>query len=138
MIVVDNDVISYFWIRMDTERAPLAQDVRARDPDWVAPRVWRSEFRNVLRSYMAGDYMTLAEAVEYARMAEEDLHGSTRSVSTRRVLQLVDETDHSAYDCEYVALAQELGVMLVTGDRAVADLFPDTAVLLEDYAAGEE
>ena len=136
MIVVDNDVISYFWIRMDTERAPLAQDVRARDPDWVAPRVWRSEFRNVLRSYMAGDYMTLAEAVEYARMAEEDLHGSTRSVSTRRVLQLVDETDHSAYDCEYVALAQELGVPLVTGDRDVADLFPETAVLLEDYAAG--
>jgi predicted nucleic acid-binding protein len=138
MIVVDNDVISYFWIRMDTERAPLAQDVRARDPDWVAPRVWRSEFRNVLRSYMAGDYMTLAEAVEYARMAEEDLHGSTRPVSTRRVLQLVDETDHSAYDCEYVALAQELGVTLVTGDRAVADLFPDTAVLLEDYASGKE
>lgn len=134
MIVVDNDVISYFWIRMDTERAPLAQDVRARDPDWVAPRVWRSEFRNVLRSYMAGDYMTRAEAVEYARMAEEDLHGSTRPVSTPRVLQLVDATDHSAYDCEYVALAQELSVTLVTGDEGVADLFPDTAVLLEDFA----
>ncbi|MCS3665760.1 type II toxin-antitoxin system VapC family toxin [Salinibacter ruber] len=136
MIVVDNDVISYFWIRMDADRAALAQDVRARDPGWVAPRVWRSEFRNVLRGYMAGDYMTLAEAVEYAQMAEEDLHGSTRPVPTPQVLQLVDETDHSAYDCEYVALAQELGVPLVTGDRDVADLFPETAVLLEDYAAG--
>jgi predicted nucleic acid-binding protein len=136
MIVVDNDVISYFWIRMDTERAPLAQDVRERDPDWVAPRVWRSEFRNVLRGYMAGDYMTLAEALDYARRAEEDLRESTRSVPTRRVLELVDETDHSAYDCEYVALAQELNVTLVTGDQTVSDLFPDTAVLLEDYAAG--
>lgn len=134
MIVVDNDVISYFWIRMDTERASLAQDVRERDPDWVAPRVWRSEFRNVLRGYMSGGYMTLAEAIDYARRAEEDLRESTRSVPTRRVLQLVDETDHSAYDCEYVALAQELNVTLVTGDRAVADLFPDTAVLLERYA----
>jgi predicted nucleic acid-binding protein len=136
MIVVDNDVISYFWIRMDTERAPLAQDVRERDPDWVAPRVWRSEFRNVLRGYMAGDYMTFAEALDYARRAEEDLRESTRSVPTRRVLELVDETDHSAYDCEYVALAQELNVTLVTGDQTVSDLFPDTAVLLEDYAAG--
>lgn len=134
MIVVDNDVISYFWIRMDADRAALAQDVRARDPGWIAPRVWRSEFRNVLRGYMAGDYMTLPEAVEYAQMAEEDLHGSTRLVPTPQVLQLVDETDHSAYDCEYVALAQELGVPLVTGDRAVADLFPDTAILLERYA----
>ncbi|MFB6248026.1 MAG: type II toxin-antitoxin system VapC family toxin [Salinibacter sp.] len=136
MIVVDNDVISYFWIRMDADRASLAREVRARDPGWVAPRIWRSEFRNVLRSYMAGDHMTRAEAVEYARMAEEDLHGSTRPVSTPRVLQLVDETDHSAYDCEYVALAQELGVPLVTGDETVADRFSETAVLLEDYAAG--
>jgi predicted nucleic acid-binding protein len=85
---------------------------------------------------MAGDYMTLAEALDYARRAEEDLRESTRSVPTRRVLQLVDETDHSAYDCEYVALAQELNVTLVTGDQTVSDLFPDTAVLLEDYAAG--
>jgi len=134
MIVVDNDVISYFWIRMDTERASLAQDVRERDSDWVAPRVWHSEFRNVLRGYMSGGYMTLAEAIDYARRAEEDLRESTRSVPTPRVLQLVDETDHSAYDCEYVALAQELNVTLVTGDWAVADLFPDTAVLMERYA----
>jgi predicted nucleic acid-binding protein len=138
MIVVDNDVISYFWIRMDTGRASLAQDVRERDPDWVAPQVWRSEFRNVLRGYMAGDYMTLAEALDYARMAEDDLRESTRLVSTRHVLELVNETDHSAYDCEYVALAQELDVQLVTGDETVADLFSDTAVLLEDFATGRE
>jgi predicted nucleic acid-binding protein len=134
MIVVDNDVISYFWIRMDTARASLVKDVRERDPDWVAPRVWRSEFRNVLRGYMAGDYMTLSEALKYARMAEDDLRENTRSVPTRRVLQLVDEAGHSAYDCEYVALAQELNVTFVTGDQTVVDLFPDTAVLLERYA----
>lgn len=134
MIVVDNDVISYFWIRIDTERASLAQDARERDSDWVAPRLWRSEFRNVLRGYMARDYMTLIEALEYARMAEEDLRESTRSVSTQRVLQLVDKTGHSAYDCEYVALAGDLGVPLVTGDETVADRFSETAVLLEDYA----
>jgi len=81
--------------------------------------------------------MTLAEAIDYARMAEEDLRESTHSVPTRRVLQLVDETGHSAYDCEYVALVQELDVMLVTGDTTVATRFSDTAVLLEDFAQGE-
>ncbi len=37
MIVVDNDVISYFWIAMDTERSALAREARQRDADWVAP-----------------------------------------------------------------------------------------------------
>jgi len=136
MIVVDNDVISYFWIRMDRERASLAKDTRERDADWVAPRLWHSEFRNVLRSYMAGDYMTLNEALEYARLAEEDLQENTHPVPTRRVLELVAETGHSAYDCEYVALAQALNVPLVTGDETVAEQFPGTTVLLEDFAGG--
>ena len=135
MIVVDTDVISYFWIRMDTGRAALARRVRERDDDWVAPRVWQSEFRNVLRGYLAGDYMTLVEALDYAEMAEEDLRESTHLVPTQPVLELVSETGHAAYDCEYVALAQELGVRLVTGDKAVADLFSDTAILMEDFVA---
>ena len=134
MIVVDTDVIGYFWIRMDVGRASLARDVREKDDDWVAPRIWQSEFRNVLRGYLAGDYMTLAEALDYAEMAEDDLRESTHSVPTQPVLELVEETGHSAYDCEYVALAQELDVPLGTGDTTVADRFPDTAVLLEDYA----
>lgn len=133
MIVVDNDVISYFWIRMDVDRAALARDVRKRDPDWAAPRVWQSEFRNVLRGYMAGGYMTLTEALDYARMAEADLADQTHEVPTAPVLRLVDETSHAAYDCEYVALARELGCRLVTGDTELADAFPDTAVLMEEF-----
>lgn len=84
---------------------------------------------------MAGDYMTPAEALEYARMAEDDFRESTRPVPTQRVLRLVDETGHSAYDCEHVALAQELDVTLVARDRTVADRVPDTAALLEDFAS---
>jgi predicted nucleic acid-binding protein len=134
MIVVDNDVISYFWIQMETERSGYARRARARDTVWVAPRLWRSEFRNVLRAYMAGGYMTFAEAIAIARDAEADLANPTYEVDTRDVLRLVDSTGHSAYDCEYVALAQTLDVPLVTGDRRLPDLFPETAVLLEDFA----
>ena len=50
------------------------------------------------------------------------------------VLKLVETTGHSSYDCEYVALAQSLGVPLVTGGTNLADAFPDIAVLLEDFA----
>ena len=74
MIVVDTDVISYFWIQMETGRSG---DARTRDSVWVAPRLWRSEFRNVLRGYMAGGYMTYAEATGIARDAEADLADQT-------------------------------------------------------------
>lgn len=52
------------------------------------------------------------------------------------MLALAHETGHSAYDCEYVALAQALDVPFVTGDETVADRFSDTAILLEDFAEG--
>jgi hypothetical protein len=40
--------------------------------------------------------------------------------------------------CEYVALAQHLDVRLVTGDTQVVDRFPDTAVLLEEFAGSQD
>lgn len=136
MIVVDADVISYFWLRMASDRSVAAQRARRRDADWVAPRLWRSEFRNVLRGYMRADLLTYSEAVWFAEKAEQDLRDREYEVDTPAVLKLVEQTGHSAYDCEYVALAQALGIPLVTGDRALPELFSRTAVLLEDFAGG--
>jgi len=42
-------------------------------------------------------------------------------------------SDCSAYDCEYVALAQDLDVPLVTTDRQVLREFPKIAVSLEKF-----
>ena len=133
MIVVDNDVISYFWL--EAGRTEAARKARKQDADWHAPRLWRSEFRNVLYQHMAHRGLSRADAQRIAETVEADLEGTTYSVATSDVLHLADASGHSAYDCEYVALAQELGVGLVTGDRAVADLFPDTAVLLEEFVS---
>lgn len=132
MIVVDNDVISYFWL--EAGRTEAARKTRERDADWHAPRLWRSEFRNVLYQHMAHRGLSRADAQQIAETVEADMDGTTYAVSSADVLRLADEADHPTYDCEYVALAQELNVTLVTGDRAVVDLFPDTAVLLERYA----
>jgi len=134
VIVVDNDVISYFWL--EAGRTEAARKARERDGDWHAPRLWRSEFRNVLCQHMAHRGLPQADAQQIAEMVEADMDGATYAVSSADVLRLAGEADHPTYDCEYVALAQQLNVTLVTGDRAVAGLFPDTAVLLEDFAAG--
>jgi len=135
MIVVDNDVISYFWL--DATRTEAARAVRQRDGDWVAPRLWQSEFRNVLYQHMRHRDLPLEDALRIMRDAEEDLADRTFEVQSESVLQLVERSGHSAYDCEYVALAQRLGVPLVTGDKRLAQVFPETAVLLEAYAEGQ-
>jgi len=134
MIVVDNDVISYFWL--EAGRTEAAREAHTRDAGWHAPRLWRSEFRNVLYQHMAHRGLSLADAQQIAETVEADMDGATYTVSSADVLRLSGETSHPTYDCEYVALAQELSVPLVTGDERVVELFPDTAVLLEEYAAG--
>jgi len=49
------------------------------------------------------------------------------------VLQLVSESKCSAYDCEFVALARDLNVKLVTVDKQILREFPGDAISLEKY-----
>lgn len=133
MIVVDNDVISYFWLK--SPRTDSARRARRMDPDWVAPYLWRSEFRSVLTQHILRAGLSYGDALWIAEKAERDLRGHEYESVTGSVLKLAAETGHSAYDCEYVALAQYLNVPLVTGDHKLQATFPEVALLLEDYVA---
>lgn len=48
-------------------------------------------------------------------------------VPSALVMQLVIASECSAYDCEFVALAQYFGVPLATQDRLLLRSFPETA-----------
>jgi hypothetical protein len=62
------------------------------------------------------------------------VQGREYSVETTRVLDLVQESSCAAYDCEFVALAQELGVPLVTSDARVIKNFPHIAVAPDAFS----
>ena len=49
------------------------------------------------------------------------------AIKSNQVLELVRSSDCSAYDCEFVALAMELGTKLVTMDRKLLKAFPKYA-----------
>jgi predicted nucleic acid-binding protein len=54
-------------------------------------------------------------------------------VDSNRVLRLVADSTCSAYDCEFVALAQELGTFLVTLDKGILNGFPTVAVSVDTF-----
>jgi predicted nucleic acid-binding protein len=114
----------------------LAERVLERDPVWAAPLLWRSEFLNVLAAFMRLRDLSGLDALQAHGLAEELLAGHEFAVPGERVLQLIEVSTCSAYDCEYVALAEELGVPLVTADRQVLRAFPDRAISPKDFVAG--
>jgi predicted nucleic acid-binding protein len=61
------------------------------------------------------------------REAESLLSGNEYEMDSLDVLTLVRDSDCSAYDCEFVALAKRLGVDLVTMDKKVLRAFPAIA-----------
>jgi predicted nucleic acid-binding protein len=135
MIVVDTNVIAYLLITGDHTSA--ARATLARDPEWAAPLLWRSEFRNVLGLYLRRRELSLREAIVLQTAAESLMRGREHAVLSSDVLALTRESARSAYDCEFVALARHLGVPLVTSDRQLRRSFPKHTVDLEGFASSE-
>jgi predicted nucleic acid-binding protein len=132
MIVVDTNVIAGFYLAGEASEA--AERLFLQDSQWAAPLLWRSEFRNVLRLQIRKRGLRLADAQKLMLEAVELMAGREYEVSSKVVLALVARSGCSAYDCEFVAVAQELGVPLVTADQEVLREFPTVAVALTKYA----
>ena len=128
MIVVDSNVLAYLYL--PSEYTADAEALLERDPEWAAPLLWRSEFRNILTGYMRRRALTFEHAYNLQREAESLLTGAEFEVDSLTVLELVRSSDCSAYDCEFVALAMKLGAKLVTMDGKLLRAFPSHAIAL--------
>jgi len=139
MIVVDTMVVAYGLLPYP-QFVEEVEQVRAIDGHWAAPSVWRSELRNVLLQYvravesgpLARD-LDLADAFAVLQDAEVLLSDQTFQIDSEHVLRIAVESGCSAYDCEYVALAQRLDVWLLTYDDEVLEAFPETALHPSDF-----
>jgi predicted nucleic acid-binding protein len=126
MIVVDSNVLAYLYVAGEFTAA--AESLFERDPDWVAPILWRSEFRNIMAGYIRRKGISFEQATALQAEAESLLAGCEFEVESQAVLELVRDSDCSAYDCEFVALAMKLNVLLVTMDKKLLRAFPNRAV----------
>ncbi|MEZ4831917.1 MAG: type II toxin-antitoxin system VapC family toxin [Caldilineaceae bacterium] len=131
MIVADTNLISY--LLLTGSHSEVAEQVLQKDAEWIAPLLWKSEFRNVLALYVRQTILTLDEAFSILDAADELMAGNAYEVSAYRVLQLTQQSGCSAYDCEFVVLAEDMQVPLVTSDRKILTAFPNLAVSPREF-----
>ncbi len=130
MIVVDTNLIAYAVLPGERTRAALA--LAERDPEWVAPSLWRHDLRNVLGTLMRVRQLSLAKALAAFAAAEALVTDAAVFPSTEECLRLAARGRVSAYDAEFVFVAEATAVPLVTADRRLARAFPGRVVPLDD------
>lgn len=131
MIVVDTNILAYMaFPGKYTQTVVTLHEV---DPQWEVPVLWRSEFLNVVCLYFRKgliDYLTALDAIERAKqLIGERVH----VVSHYAVMEFIQQSACSSYDCEFIALADRLGANLITFDKQIIREFPGLAMTPEDY-----
>lgn len=124
-LVVDTNILAYLYL--PGEFTTAVEDLLRTQPDWAAPVLWRSEFRNILAGFMRRGSLSFEQACAIQLEAQSLLAGREFDVDSQAVLELVQQSDCSAYDCEFVALAKQLGTRLATCDKKLLRNFSQLA-----------
>ena len=132
MIVVDTNILVYRCL--PNPRSEAAAATLAFDPQWAAPHLWRSEFRNVLCGYLRAGRLDAAAAERTIDRAASLLLGGEHFVQDRFVWELAARSRCTAYDLEFAGLAAALGTILVTEDRDLLSAFPRLCRPLSDVS----
>jgi predicted nucleic acid-binding protein len=131
MIVVDTNILAHFWLPAD--QSQTIEKVFEKSSNWVAPLLWKSEFRSVLSLYLRKGLIDIAKAIMIMEKAELQMKEHQFDVNSTQVLDLVLKSACSAYDCEFVALADDLNTQLLTFDNKILTSFPEIAVHPDEF-----
>jgi predicted nucleic acid-binding protein len=116
-------------------RSLNSEAICCKDPDWIAPALWRSEFRNVLIQSLRHGFLSLDEILNIMNRAEGLMKDNGYQMDSSRILRLAAVSGCAACDCEFVELALDSGVPLVTSDRALIEKFKPDAVSMTAFCS---
>lgn len=131
MIVVDTNIIAGLYFPSPNNQQ--VEDLKRFDDFWIAPHLWKSEFRNVACQYFRRGLISFEEASEAVQIAEEDMEGYSQSVNSPEVLATIKQSTCSSYDCEFIVLAKTFATFLITLDKKIIREFPGIAIPPEEY-----
>jgi predicted nucleic acid-binding protein len=126
MIVADTNLVAYLILNSGKTRE--AEKVRECDPVWRVPPFWRDELLNVLWLFHRSGDLTHGEAIRAWQEGVGLLGESEVAVDGESVLETAIRYSITAYDAQFVTLAESLGVPLVTFDRKLVKSCPGVAV----------
>lgn len=114
-LVIDASVAMKWLVDEDGSEAAFT----LKDRDLAAPALLRIEAANVLRTLVARQAATPAEALDLFALLQDapvTIVDHDEALE-RRALQLGLELGHPVYDCFYLALAERMNRRLITADN---------------------
>lgn len=125
MIVVDTNIIAYLFIR--GIHSSTVDKLLASESRWIAPRLWLDEFLNVLATQERTGQIDSIVSNEMLQDACALMDGCSYDIPADRVLATARRTSCSAYDSQFVVLAEDLGLPLYTFDKRMLANCPGLA-----------
>jgi predicted nucleic acid-binding protein len=130
MIVVDANVLVY-WAT-DSPQTDHVDELRTRDSNWRTVPLWRYEFTNAIAMMVRAKVLSQPKALDALAKADALMTPREYTVPQSDVLRLTNHYNISAYDAQYITLAQLLGVTCVTADARLARKTQGISLLLSD------
>jgi predicted nucleic acid-binding protein len=135
MIVVDTNILAY---QLLAQADPTMRGVAARllaKERILLPVLWRHEFLNVLAGYAKARLLSLEDAEGAWYQAVSMAQHVEAEVDMMRALELSQECGISAYDAQFVALAEGANTVLITEDKRLRHAVGKRAVGMKEYLA---
>lgn len=131
MIVADANLIIYRHVQGPLTK--LADEAWANDDDWRSAVQWRCEMTSAVVKMIRGGVLEESAAIIAMADAGRDLAERESVIPQDQAMQVALRYGISAYDAQYIALAEILGVTCVTADAALARKTPGVSVLLAQF-----
>ena len=134
MVLVDTNVIAPLYVR--SARTEAVEELFARDAVWRTEPLALIELSNVLITYERSRYITAATARDCLNRAAAFLQPQLFRVSHQAALEAALDYRVTACDARFLALADQLGIRLITEDARLRAAAPAlTQSLAEALAA---
>jgi len=117
LIVVDTNLI--VALICNTDNTEVALSVWEKDSEWVAPDIWQHEFRNALVMMLRHQVIGKQSALEAFRLANS--YVETVPAGTGAILKICEQYPITAYDAEFAALSEQMGLPLVSFDADLTE-----------------
>lgn len=131
MIIVDTCIV--FHLFNETFLTSIAQEALNKDPNWILPMLWREEYANVLAKLARKEHRDIDDVINHFNYTMEELKNCEVVIDTQKALKISIKYKISVYDAHFIALAIELGTILITEDKEIIKNCPNLAVNLHDF-----